>query len=265
MEPARSIPRPIKREVRQRCGFGCVLCGLPLYEYEHMEGWADVRRHDPKEITLLCSRHHAERTRGLLPIVMVREANARPFNLRSDVTPPFLLHFSGSSPTVVLGSIAFERAMSNTSRAFAPIVVDGEPLVKFRNEDGQLLLSLKAYDRTNKPVLVIDDNELCLHVSGPWDCEFSGKTMTIRGGPQHVFLALEFAVPDTLVVTRGTFLRNGVWIEVDRRGLFVHNTGASIEHLLFSGFDAGIAVGALPADSRAAVCVEPVARFPMAG
>lgn len=37
---SRNIPLPIQREVRQRCGFGCVICGMPLYEYEHMEEWA---------------------------------------------------------------------------------------------------------------------------------------------------------------------------------------------------------------------------------
>src|SRR5439155_1627187 len=50
----RDIPEPIKRQIRQRCGFGCVLCGLPLFEYEHLKGWANVQRHMPEEITLLC-------------------------------------------------------------------------------------------------------------------------------------------------------------------------------------------------------------------
>jgi hypothetical protein len=30
------IPLPVKRLVRQQCAFGCVLCGLPLYEYDHI-------------------------------------------------------------------------------------------------------------------------------------------------------------------------------------------------------------------------------------
>jgi trigger factor len=36
-DPSRAIPEPIMREVRRRCGFDCVLCGLSLYEYERME------------------------------------------------------------------------------------------------------------------------------------------------------------------------------------------------------------------------------------
>src|SRR5207248_2332597 len=40
----------MKREIRQRCGFGCVLCGRPLYTYEHMEGWARVSGTDEAAI-----------------------------------------------------------------------------------------------------------------------------------------------------------------------------------------------------------------------
>jgi hypothetical protein len=74
------IPYEIKREVRQRCGFGCVICGSPLYEYEHMEGWAVVHRHVAEEITLLCDKHHSERTKGLLPKEDVVKANNNPYN-----------------------------------------------------------------------------------------------------------------------------------------------------------------------------------------
>ncbi|MGU5889575.1 hypothetical protein, partial [Aeromonas hydrophila] len=83
---SRNIPLPIQREVRQRCGFGCVICGMPLYEYEHMEEWANVKRHVAEEITLLCDQHHREKTGGLLPKEVVRDANKNPFNLRKGVS-----------------------------------------------------------------------------------------------------------------------------------------------------------------------------------
>ena len=92
---SRDIPLPMQREIRQRCGFGCVLCGLPLYEYEHLLGWANVKRHVAEEITLLCDQHHREKTAGLLPIEKVREANKMPHNLREGVSKPYDLHYSG--------------------------------------------------------------------------------------------------------------------------------------------------------------------------
>ena len=73
---SRNIPLPIQRDVRRRCGFGCVLCGLPLYEYDHMLGWAQAQEHAANEITLLCDQHHREKTNGLLPSGAVRAAMA---------------------------------------------------------------------------------------------------------------------------------------------------------------------------------------------
>ncbi len=83
---SRDIPLPMQREIRQRCGFGCVICGLPLYEYDHLLGWANVKRHVAEEITLLCDKHHREKTAELLPIEHVREANKTPYNLREGVS-----------------------------------------------------------------------------------------------------------------------------------------------------------------------------------
>lgn len=33
----RDIPASVKRAVRQRDGFGCVICGLGIYTYEHID------------------------------------------------------------------------------------------------------------------------------------------------------------------------------------------------------------------------------------
>jgi hypothetical protein len=86
----REIPLPMKREIRQRCGFGCVLCGMPLYEYEHMLGFAQVQRHVAEEITLLCDQHHRERTSGLLPIEEVIKANGTPSTLEQARPSPMI-------------------------------------------------------------------------------------------------------------------------------------------------------------------------------
>jgi hypothetical protein len=52
-EPAeRYVPAEIKRAVRQRCGFGCVLCGVPIFQYDHMIPFAEVQEHTEENITL---------------------------------------------------------------------------------------------------------------------------------------------------------------------------------------------------------------------
>ena len=90
---SRNIPLPIQREVRKRCGFGCVICGFPLYEYDHLTGWANVYEHVAEDITLLCDQHHKEVTNGLLPREKVFEANKSPYNLKYGLCSPLLLHY----------------------------------------------------------------------------------------------------------------------------------------------------------------------------
>ena len=56
---SRNIPPSIKREIRVAAGFGCVMCGSIIYEYEHIEPtFKDAKEHGPHKMTLLCSLHH---------------------------------------------------------------------------------------------------------------------------------------------------------------------------------------------------------------
>jgi 5-methylcytosine-specific restriction endonuclease McrA len=61
----RAIPSGIKREVRQRCGFGCVVCGLGIVQYEHVEPeFSDAVKHEADKIVLLCPQCHSKVTTG---------------------------------------------------------------------------------------------------------------------------------------------------------------------------------------------------------
>lgn len=76
------IPADMEREVRQRCGFGCILCGCPIYQIHHMTPWSETRKHDAQDMTLLCAKHHEEENKKLISKTRVRKANANPVNRR---------------------------------------------------------------------------------------------------------------------------------------------------------------------------------------
>ena len=45
---SREIPADVKRAVRQACGYGCVICGSAIIEYEHVDPtFNEAREHDP--------------------------------------------------------------------------------------------------------------------------------------------------------------------------------------------------------------------------
>lgn len=219
-----SISLPHQREIRQRCGFGCVVCGLPLYTYEHMEGWARVKRHVPEEITLLCDTHQHERTNGLLPIESVRQANANPINLQQGVSKPYALHFSGSSAEVELGGNWMTAPADGDAFQMVPIIIDRMPLVMFTRQDNHLLLTLRLFDECNHPVMEIFENQL-IYSTTPWDITLIGKTLTIRQGKGDFLLEIQFMPPGKIAINRGRFLLNGAEILLRKHQIISPNAG----------------------------------------
>ncbi|CAI3962340.1 hypothetical protein [Alteromonas macleodii] len=224
---SRNIPLAIQREVRQRCGFGCVICGMPLYEYEHMEEWAVVKRHVAEEITLLCDQHHREKTNGLLPKEVVREADQNPHNLKAGVSKPYDLHFQGEKAEVSVGGNVFTCHDKGHGTAMAPISVDGVPLIGLILSDGHFLLNVVIFDEYNVPLLHIKNNQL-FYTTEPWDIQLQGTTLTIREAHRKILLEIEFQPPNKVVINRGRFLKNGVEVLVRPTHIFITNNSAFI-------------------------------------
>lgn len=261
--PSRTeIPAPVKREVRQRCGFGCVVCGLPLYEYDHVEGWARVHRHVAEEIVLLCDRHHRERTNELLSTQTVLEANKSPHNRRHGVSAPYALHYNGRACEVSIGSNTFTALLSAEQPYVHALVVDGQPLIAFRIEEGNLLLSVRAYNDCNELALEIYENELRYSVT-PWDITFEGRSIVVREARARFLLDILLDPPNRLILRRGRFLYNGVELLLAERYVFLSNKCLMWEENKGASSAVGLAVGVGAEQTAAAFIVAQVPRYLM--
>jgi hypothetical protein len=179
---------------------------MPLYAYEHMLGYAVVLRHVANEITLLCDRHHREKTAGLLSSDAVAAANADPCNLRAERSSPYLLHYSGDSCRAEVGSNVMT---ASTQSDFVAVMIDGQRIVWFNFEDGNYLLNVRLFDSCNQLVLEVVQNELVYSID-PWDIELVGRRLTIRSAPRNIYIDCLFAPPNGLILERGRILYNGV-------------------------------------------------------
>jgi hypothetical protein len=242
---SRNIPLPIQREIRQRCGFGCVICGMPLYEYEHMEEWAIVQRHVADEITLLCDQHHREKTAGLLLKNVVLKANSEPHNLKSGVSKPYDLHFSGKRAEIVIGGNGFTCEDEGYGTIMVPISVDGSPLIGFILADEHLLLNLAIFDEFNAPILHIKNNQLFYSVS-PWDIQLVGTNLSIREEKRKILIEIEFQPPDKVVINRGRFLKNGVEILVRPTNILITNNSTLLSGCHAHNCHGGLIIGHHP-------------------
>ncbi|MCE9677766.1 HNH endonuclease [Shewanella sp. AS1] len=242
MQNRPAIPDEIKREVRQRCGFGCVICGFPLYEYEHMLEWAEVQRHVADEITLLCREHHGMKTNGLLPKEDVFKANSNPYNLQKGVSKNVMLYYSGKDVAFYLGNSCFKFEGLPNNAFFAPLVIDGLAMVGFRVEDDKLLMNFVAFDEFNKPILNIVDNEL-VYDSTQWDVEWVAQKLTVREAKGKILLQLQFEPPGVIRFSKGRVLRNGVEFLVGKNYFFNTNNSNFFGSINTVNCAVGIAVG----------------------
>jgi hypothetical protein len=227
------IPEPMKREVRQRCGFGCVICGLPLYTYEHMLGWTNVHRHVADELTLLCYQHQYERTHRLLPIEDVEYANLDPYNLREGVSKPYTLHYSGSNCIADIGRNVFSFIDDGSNPEFVAFAIDEDLIIGFRLDNGHWLLNLNVYDKNDNLIMLIVDNELIYSIS-PWDIELVGRNLIIREAQRKILVDILFEPPSQIKIQRGYFFHNGIEVEIKPESLYIVNNRSRLSSC--SGF-----------------------------
>lgn len=234
------IPQPVKRAVRQRCGFGCVICGLPLYEYDHLIAFAEVGEHDPQNLVLLCDSHHREKTSGLLPAEKVVTANQAPRNLETGESHPFGMHYEGREGELRIGGNQFVSGYLSTGSTLVAVMVDDTPIVGFSFEDGRLLLMVQLFNEANELLVQIAESEL-VYSTSPWDVEFVGRRLTVRHGPGDIFVSMTFEPPTCVVVDRGRLWRNGVELQIAPTGLQIG--GLTMSDCGTTGCDIGVAVG----------------------
>jgi len=220
------IPDPMKREVRQRCGFGCVICGLPLYTYEHILGYANVKRHVANELTLLCDQHQRESTNKLLTREQIIRADKEPYNLREGVSKPYTLHYEGSDCIVDIGSNVYSFRDEGYGAEFVALALDDDPIISFRLDSGHWLLNLNVYDRNDDLILLIADNEL-IYSPISWDIELVGHNLVIHEAQRKILLDILFEPPSKIKIQRGHFLHKDIEVEIIQNCLKIVNTGCT--------------------------------------
>jgi hypothetical protein len=196
---SRDIPDPIKREIRRKCGFGCVCCGLAIASYEHIDPeFADAREHDPARMAYLCEGCHSRVTRRFWSKDRVVRAAREPYCL---VNPNRRfwdkLDVSAEDMMVQIGGVRCVKV---------PILlnVKGDDLlfVEPPEEPGApFRISARFYDLNEQEIFRIDRNEW----SGPptnWDVECVGGRITIRSSPWKIALRLLIKPPKELIVER---------------------------------------------------------------
>ncbi|MGQ3283500.1 hypothetical protein [Bosea sp. (in: a-proteobacteria)] len=221
----RHIPADVKRFVRQRDGFGCIICGSALYQYDHFETeFAEAEKHDPDDIFLLCAFDHDRKTKGILSKDSIRRAVANPKAKEMGFSfGPF--DIGSVPPTVVLGDLKVTNVRTI-------VEVLGEPVLSVRppETDGEpFLINACLRDANGLIILDIVENEWRTRADN-WDSVVQGQRIIIRSGPGQIALTLRTQPPHELIVERMDMTDRGHRIQCQEGGkLTISSNGALIE------------------------------------
>lgn len=231
------IPAQIKRSVRRRCGFGCVVCGCPIITYEHVVEWSETQDHGVENLTLLCDAHHRQKTSGMMGRDTVVHHNESPFNLRPGTKIPYKLEPNiYLEQKVSLGSCEGRFSGPERMDGYKPITLAGFAPITAHVEDNFVLISALFYDDDGQVLFQIDRNEVLIHL-GVWDIEWIGSKITIRSAPQEIALRIDYS-PEGFLVERAHFRSQ---IPSDPRSLEIRPNGDVVMQPgdnIFSGMNA---------------------------
>ena len=206
---SRYIPSNIKREIRQQSGFGCVVCGCAIYEYEHVEPeFKDAKEHLAKNMTLLCVGCHGRKTKGLLSVDTVKKSMNNPRCLQAG--------FSFDAFDVGDESIAIFLGTTKWIDPISVIEILGVSIlgVEPPRESGHpFMINGLFFNNQGEKVLTIVQNEWQGSIKN-WDIEVIGQRITIRNQPSDIILRLRTQPPGRLYIERLKMFYRGYQITI---------------------------------------------------
>ena len=234
----RHIPDAIKRKIRQRDGFGCVVCGFALYDYDHFSPeFADAKQHEMDGIVLLCPSCH--RQKGTFLSMDAVAASAANPKCRQVGFSHGAFDLPGRAPTIFIGKQTFRNATKILN-------IHSEDVLAFSAPEqlgGPWRLSAKVTNKEGITILEIDKNRWKAPVTN-WDIQVMGKRVTIRendGSTSFVFKKEDAGIR----IEKLDLQYRGVEVRLeDDEALTIksHNAFLRLREFEITGFDEGIVV-----------------------
>jgi len=219
----RDIPNDVARQVRQRDGFGCVICGNAFYIYEHFDPrFVEAKKHDPDGICLLCGTCERRKTSKLLSTESVKNAVIHP-RCKEDGFSWGSLDIGTEHPEIILGSFTAYKVK-------VLVEIDGEEIFSVLPPErlgGPFRINARLSDPDGKPILEIVENEWRTF-SENWDVELVGPRLSVRRNPGEIIMILRSEPPHRVVVERLQMQHRGTSIEAQEgRDIIVRTAGGA--------------------------------------
>lgn len=183
------------RQVREQCGYGCIVRGAPLYHYVPI----GPDQSSLQNIALLCPQHLND------PREQLREQRSRPHNLkRRDNLFTF-------APDIDILCLEVANNQINCDYGVIPeyciVMIDGSPIFWINREHGIFHLNLRLFNRFNQPIAEITRNQV-LMASDSFSMDYDGGRLLIKA--EDALLRLSLNSAGLVRIDEARLLRNGV-------------------------------------------------------
>lgn len=190
MDGKRKLPANIARQLRKEAGFGCCVCGNPIFQYHHIVPWSKEDPHfRPEDMMILCLEHHGEchdyRENPTLSIEEQREAKENPFNIKNGHMEG-LLKIRTNQVKVGWSLFTLKKGV------FIDIIKVGQDSAfsLSMREENNLEISGNFYDKDGNLLATLEKNNFISDEQFPWDIQFRRQWVKINLKPRDIFLEI---------------------------------------------------------------------------
>jgi len=234
MRPLPDLSPEDRADLRYHAGFGCVRCGVTIYQYLSLPQLSDTRKEPSATSTMLCPVCHQLVEDGRLTPAQAHAFHASPIARQRHFARD-RLPFSNELPEIVAGG---SRAIKDTP---VPIAIGGEPLLIFappRQGVGATRISVCLGDASGEPVHVVDGNEWLAN-DGGWTFAHRGDRYAFNAVRGESMLVLRIVQRNRMAIEHLRTTIRGTRVEVTPDWMQIGNQRFidRIASGVFIGFD----------------------------
>lgn len=244
----RTIPPTVRAMIRKEAGYGCVFCGNPFVDYEHIDPeFKDAKTHDPDKMTLLCSGCHDNVTQGRWSKRCVWEAKTQPFAKKEGFIRNTL---SPAQDKAVIKMGDMRCSLSNIV-----LSMFGKPIIWFEpshQPEAPIFLNAIFHDNNSKPIAYISRN-IFRGIVGEHDIVSTAARFEFRLKKGVITLIIESKGDEPVEIKRLHMGYLGQEIVVSSDGgvrLKWHGGETVFNGGSISGFGTGFSLGSVPSTRR---------------
>lgn len=183
-------PESIAKQVKREAGFGCCVCGCPIFGYHYLEQYKeDDKLFNPENLIILCFYHQLKCFDTRKPSISRQdliEYKKNPFNIKNGDIGGLLL----IETTDIMIKPFNEKSLKKGEDCII-LEIESESVMLFSiGECDNLEITLDFYDKEGNLLAVMDRNNFISKYPILWEFDFSKQSIKISQKDRDIFFEL---------------------------------------------------------------------------